>query len=506
MADSVIAIADIVGRIISKVDEISSLPKECVKLRDVVQKLQPIYNMFSNQLQRPEQRDVMEMLYNALRKAEEVVDFISEHPLWVKARSSKYTKKLKDAMSVIDIWMNRVESFAMGENLNTVKDMRRDINVFCNELEQMKEEIIDKIDDLPNQMRKMLRDEMNGLMHHANKDSRFQSFIDDINDRNLLMALETSLAKDDGALDTFFCPITGDVMENPVMCIVSGNTYEASAIRKHFGNCVEHGKQPFDPLTNQIVENPRKELVPNRSLKDTIEEWKEKKSNHKYPDTSVFEMMEQNRLMKEKNDNDLLRMRNQLSQENALKEKRLKDELEQKRLSYNKKEQAMNEKLRKAQDDLNKLKFAESSKPKPEVAKPVSTEKVNAVKVKSDAKTKVSESLSKDITKSKTVAEPTTMKPLLTMQRETTHEKGWLYGKREIVVKDGHTYGVWALTVHGGFLYSGSGDKTIRKWDLSSNACVSVLKGHTDWVFALTVHGGFLYTGSYDKTIRKWNL
>ena len=90
-------------------------------------------------------------------------------------------------------------------NLNTVKSMRRDINVFCNELEQMKEEIIDKIDDLPNEMRKMLRDEMSGLMHHANKDSRFQSFIDDINDRNLLKALETSLAKDDVALDTFFC-------------------------------------------------------------------------------------------------------------------------------------------------------------------------------------------------------------------------------------------------------------------------------------------------------------
>ena len=219
MAESLITIADIVGRIISKVDEISSLPKECVKLRDVVQKLQPIYNMFSNQLQRPEQRDVMEMLYNALRKAEEVVDFINQHPYWVKARSSKYTKKLKDAMSDIDIWMNRVESFAMGENLNTVKSMRRDIYVFCNELEQMKEEIIDKIDDLPNEMRKMLRDEMNGLMHNANKDSRFQSFIDDINDRNLLMALETSLAKDDGALDTFFCPITGDVM-GTLLCVL----------------------------------------------------------------------------------------------------------------------------------------------------------------------------------------------------------------------------------------------------------------------------------------------
>ena len=35
----------------------------------------------------------------------------------------------------------------------------------------------------------------------------------------------------------------------------------------------------------------------------------------------------------------------------------------------------MRDELRKAQNDLNKLKFAESPKAKPEVAKPVSTEK-----------------------------------------------------------------------------------------------------------------------------------
>ena len=80
MADSLLSIAEIVERIISKVNEISALPKECSKLREVVIKLKPVYDMFSNQLQSPAQRDVMEMLFNALRKAEHVVDFINEHP------------------------------------------------------------------------------------------------------------------------------------------------------------------------------------------------------------------------------------------------------------------------------------------------------------------------------------------------------------------------------------------------------------------------------------------
>ena len=69
-----------------------------------------------------------------------------------------------------------------------------------------------------------------------------------------------------------------------------------------------------------------------------------------------------------------------------------------------------------------------------------------------------------------------------------------------------HTNWVFALTVHGDFLYLGSGHGEILELDLSSNACVSVLKRHTDGVFALTVHGGFLYSGSADTTIRKWNL
>ena len=173
-----------------------------------------------------------------------------------------------------------------------------------------------------------------------------------------------NLAKDDGVLDTFFCPITGDVMENPVICIVSGNTYEASAIRKHFANCVEKGQKPYDPITRAIITDPYTQLVPNRLAKDAIEEWKKKKSNHKYPDASVFQMMEQNQLMKENNDNDLVRLRNQLNQENALKEKKLKDEPEQKRLSSDKKEQAINEKLRKAEDDVNNSNLSNNIMPK----------------------------------------------------------------------------------------------------------------------------------------------
>ena len=141
----------------------------------------------------------------------------------------------------------------IGEILNHIQKQRKEIRKFTYDLEQIKDDIITRIDDLPNEMRKLLRNEMNGLLYNNismnnngdvgnMKNSKFQSFIDEINDKNLLMAIESSLLKDDGALDTFFCPITKQVMEDPVICIASGNTYEAMAIRKHISNCFERGE------------------------------------------------------------------------------------------------------------------------------------------------------------------------------------------------------------------------------------------------------------------------
>ena len=76
----------------------------------------------------------------------------------------------------------------------------------------------------------------------------------------------------------------------------------------------------------------------------------------------------------------------------------------------------------------------------------------------------------------------------------------------EIATLQGHTDYVERLIVHNNILYSGSGDKTIRAWNLDTNECITALQGHTYSVSCLIVHNNTLYSGCVDKTIRTWNL
>lgn len=66
--------------------------------------------------------------------------------------------------------------------------------------------------------------------------------------------------------ESFHCPITADVMTDPVLAL-DGYTYERTAIEEHFRLC-----GPKSPMTNAML--PTDTLTPNRALKNTIENWK----------------------------------------------------------------------------------------------------------------------------------------------------------------------------------------------------------------------------------------
>jgi hypothetical protein len=65
--------------------------------------------------------------------------------------------------------------------------------------------------------------------------------------------------------DEFLCPISCDIMEEPVATLLAGNTYEKTHIMAWFRT------HQTDPLTNTKLSSKR--LVPNNSLRSQIHAW-----------------------------------------------------------------------------------------------------------------------------------------------------------------------------------------------------------------------------------------
>ncbi|XP_068194735.1 zinc finger protein 106 [Antennarius striatus] len=76
---------------------------------------------------------------------------------------------------------------------------------------------------------------------------------------------------------------------------------------------------------------------------------------------------------------------------------------------------------------------------------------------------------------------------------------------------EGHQEAVNSMHIHNGILYTCSGDRTVKAFDLVSHECVGVFEGHTSKVSCLLVSAApslhhRLYSGSSDQTIRCYRL
>ena len=82
-----------------------------------------------------------------------------------------------------------------------------------------------------------------------------------------------------------------------------------------------------------------------------------------------------------------------------------------------------------------------------------------------------------------------------------------LHIPRNRMTHDGRVHSV-AYSPDGKTLASGSGDQTIKLWDVTTGKERATLKGHTGMVLsvAYSPDGKTLASGSPDKTIKLWDL
>ena len=63
------------------------------------------------------------------------------------------------------------------------------------------------------------------------------------------------------------------------------------------------------------------------------------------------------------------------------------------------------------------------------------------------------------------------------------------------------------VLMEDGLLASGSGDKTVKIWNLDTGGCVATLRGHTNGVRCLAaLEGGRIASGSHDCSIKIWEV
>lgn len=75
-----------------------------------------------------------------------------------------------------------------------------------------------------------------------------------------------------------------------------------------------------------------------------------------------------------------------------------------------------------------------------------------------------------------------------------------------IGILKGHEEYINCIVIEDCFVVTGSADKTMRKWDVSTCECVLICRGHTSVIYRMICTGDFLFTSSYDRTARCWDF
>jgi len=280
MSDILSTVVDVCRALVDKVREMREVSEECRKLAGIVTQLLPIFSDLDYQLRDAQHRQIMSFLSKSLNDATTVIDYIIAHPRYTAVWSGTYKKKLEAAINSVDAWILRIQPLTSGRTLKNLDQLKTSVTDFSNDLGTKIDGVADSIEDLkvqvanlPEDVMRQIRAELHSLAHPQGKDPRFMLFLDE-EEKNMLALIDSRIAQGNGVPPSFVCPITGCIMEDPHMCVDSGNSYEKTAIRKHLALCVEQGNKPYDPLTRGPIKDIYDGIIPNRALQSAIEDWK----------------------------------------------------------------------------------------------------------------------------------------------------------------------------------------------------------------------------------------
>jgi hypothetical protein len=292
MAEVLSTVFVIIHKILQHHEEIRVMKDELGRCINYVRLLEPLLVKFqretpNNNIDQPAgSLSWLTNLHNALNGLDETITYCIKNPIRASLLPSRYTNMLKEALECIKDAMGIV---GMATNAMTVETknamgcMSDDIHNIGDVLAELEAKQSDMLNAMRSNQVELLEAIASAMSIQGGAEelksqlaSQEQFYIDKLKtekESRVRIELEAAIqisrvAGGNMCPKEYQCPISLEIMEDPVILVQSGMTYDRKPISVALA--INPGT---DPMTN-IKFNDEPKLVPNYSLKSLIETWK----------------------------------------------------------------------------------------------------------------------------------------------------------------------------------------------------------------------------------------
>ena len=318
MTDALGSLGTLAAAVYKKYESVKTLKSECRRARDIAEAVRTLATELEAELAHkpnpPALGNPIKMLRSGLEEAGEVLDVCATRPLQVRVCSATYISKLQAAVSKM---LEGIQLLS-GANVGLSLDMQDQLSDVKDTMATVRSKLDGFVDDVGDEMRRVVRENNNEvadvvcarmieflerdrlavdradaerqlrlLAEEQDRVRREKTFNREM-EEELLQAVcalslmgshsESEPPERSGAVgppDDFTCPISLEVMDDPVMVTQSGITYERAYIEEALRT-----NPCRDPKTNQEWSSPLT-IAPNVLVRKMIREWQE--SGHAPP-------------------------------------------------------------------------------------------------------------------------------------------------------------------------------------------------------------------------------
>ena len=288
----VIGVLPLLEQIKATINNVKALPEACKSLQHDVDVFKSTLESHKNELQTQPFPPWLSPLEKALEEALGTIEVCVSKPFKAKLRASYFNNKIKDTRDKIRIALEQMTFhglISMEQQRNSIRRLTDNVQDIGNGLasdirdtQNLIQQVTTALKDSQEEILLKIAKE-NGLqnVHELQKDileykleiKKMKDMVEEQDIQTAKLLSKLAIEFHSSCPDGYKCPITHELMVEPLMLVNSGHTYESSALLRALSY-----KPNIDPLTNSSFDG-EPQLKTNYSLKKSIGEWIDKQES-----------------------------------------------------------------------------------------------------------------------------------------------------------------------------------------------------------------------------------